>query len=69
MSFLIHRKCTKNADFGWLERILWGKSEISKLTVVGDSYRDSALRDGGNAIIFRCYGDRKVLVVFSKVVT
>ena len=45
------------------------KSEKRKLTVVGDGYRDGALRDGGNAIILRCHGDRKVLVVFSVVVT
>ena len=45
------------------------KSEKRKLTVVGDGYRDGALRDGGNAIILRCDGDRKVLVVFSVVVT
>lgn len=45
------------------------KSEKRKLTVAVDDYRDSALRDGGNTIIFRCHGDRKVLVVFSKIVT
>lgn len=44
------------------------KSEKWKFIVVGDGYCDSVLCDGGNVIIFRCYGDCKVFVVFSKIV-